>query len=370
MKTYKNLWTEFISDENIEAAIHSAKLGNKSRKLKRRLNYVYEHKEEYIPKIREIASNYHNSQHTPVTIYDGISRKKRTIIVPTPFEQVIHHMIVNVLKPIFMKSMYQHSFGSIPGRGGYLGMKTIKKWMPCKYILKMDVRKYFDNVSQRILIEKLERIIKDNQFMNILRVVIGATPIGIPLGFYTSQWFANFYLTELDHYITSELGFGHYARYMDDMVVLGNNKRQLHKLREKIADYLTGNLGLEMKGNWQIFRFDYTDRKGKRRGRPLDFMGFKFYRDKVVLRRSIMMKASRKAKRISKKKKISWYEATQMLSYCGWFKATDTYNCFQKYIKPYVNIKQLKKKVSRHNKKRYKDGIREIIDNRVTRIAT
>jgi hypothetical protein len=80
-------------------------------------------------------------------------------------------------------------------------------------------------------------------------------------------------------------------------------------------------------------------------------MGFEFWRNKIVLRKSIIIKASRKAKKISKKGHVSWYDAAQLLSYCGWFKATDTYECFEKNIVTYVNIKQLKRKVSRHSRK-------------------
>lgn len=342
MKSYKHLWDEFISDKNIREAIHKASLGNKSKKVKNRLKKIDANKEKYIPKIRDIAENFRNGNHKPIEIYDGIQRKKRTIIVPNAYEQIIHHMAVNVLKPIFMHSMYQHSYGSIPKRGGHSGMKQLNKWLPCKYVLKMDVRKYFDTVSQDILIMKLSRIIKDEKFLSLLITIVRVVDTGMPLGFYTSQWFANFYLTDLDHYITSTLGFGHYMRYMDDMVVLGNNKRKLHQLKNLIERYLKDELALDMKKNWQIFRFD---------DRGIDFMGFQFWKDKTILRKSIVIKASRKAKRISKKNRVSWHDAAQMLSYCGWFKATNTYGCFETHITPFVNIKQLKRKVSRHSRK-------------------
>lgn len=351
LKTYKNLWDDFISEKNIREAIHNASLGKKSKHLKRRLKQMNENPDKYIEKIRFIASHYKNGVHTPVQIYDGIQRKRRTIIVPNPYEQVVHHMAVNVLKPMMMHSMYHHSYGSIPNRGSHAGKKQLCKWLPSKYVLKMDVKKYFDSVSQDILIEKLEKKIKDERFMEVLRTIIHATETGIPLGFYTSQWFANFYLTDLDHYITSELGFGHYMRYMDDMVVLGNNKRKLHELKNIIEAYLRDELSLTLKENWQIFRFDYLHKNGTRHGRGIDFMGFWFFRNKIILRKSIMLKAARKAKRISKKEHVSWYDACQMVSYCGWFKSCNTYGHFEKRIKPYVNIRVLKKKISHHSRK-------------------
>ena len=129
---------------------------------------------------------------------------------------------------------------------------------------------------------------------------------------------------------------------MDDMIIFGSNKRKLHKMRQAIADYLKKYLGLELKGNYQVFPI---------KSRALDFMGFRFFRDKVILRKSIMLKASRKARRIAKKDKVSWYDAAQMVSYCGWFKSCDTYGCFEARIYPYVQKRNLRKKISHHSRK-------------------
>ena len=113
----------------------------------------------------------------------------------------------------------------------------------------------------------------------------------------------------------------HYMRYMDDMVIFGSNKRVLHRMRQAISDYLGMELGLELKANWQVFRFSY----GNNQGRDLDFMGFRFYRNRTILRKSIMYKATRKARKISKKEKTTILDARQMLSYLGWIDCTDTY---------------------------------------------
>ena len=363
MKTYNNLWDILISDENISKSIHKARLGNKSKKFKKKIQYMEEHKDIYIPYFRDLAEHFQNAEHEPRIIYDGITRKQRTIIVPTAQEQVMHHMIVNTLNPMFMKSMYRHTYGSIPKRGCHLGKKRLRKWLPSKYVLKLDVHHFFDSVDQDILIEKLRKKIKDEKVINLCTTVIRVLDHGIPLGFFTSQWFANFYLTDLDHYIADELGYGHMMRYMDDIVVLSSNKKELHKLVKLIEKYLNESLNLTLKGNWQIFRFDYCYH-GKSGGRCIDFMGYKFYRDRIVLRKTIMMKATRKARRIAKKDTVTWYDSAQMLSYCGYFKHTDTYDCFQKYIKPNVNVKRLKHKVSIHSKKLAKGNNNErVIDS-------
>lgn len=355
MKSYNHLWETFISEENIKLAILNSSKGKRDR---RDVREYFENTDVFIPAIRRYAEEFKNRPHKPKEINDGISQKKRLIMVPWYEEQVIHHMLVQVLEPIFMKGMYEHSYGSIPGRGAHNAKKVIESWIQhdkknTKYYLKMDVRKYFNTVPHDILKKKLSKIIHDDRFLKVLFEVIDVCDVGIPIGFYTSQWLANWYLTGLDHYIKEELKAVHYVRYMDDMVIFGSNKKKLHKMRTEIEKYLNNKLGLEMKDNWTVERFSYITKDGEERGRDLDFMGFRFYRNRTVLRRSVLLKATRKARRIYKKGKTpTVYECRQMLSYMGWFGCTNTYNVFQQRVRPYVNIRKMKALVSHYDRAR------------------
>ena len=347
MKSYNHLYEKFLSEENIDEAIKNV---CRHKTTRTKFKDLHDNPEKYKPWIRKSAANFKNGEHTPLEIYDGIQRKKRTIIVPSFREQIVHHMAVNVLKPIFMRPMYEHSYGSIPGRGAHLAKKRIKKVISkggrdIKYVLKMDVRKYFDSIPHDIIKAKLARLIRDEKFLAILYEIIDVTDKGIPLGFYTSQWFANWYLTNLDHYIKEVLRVKHYFRYMDDMVIFGSNKKRLHQVRRDIEAELA-KLGLEMKGDWQIFRFENNGRY-----RFLDFMGFRFYRNRITLRRSIFYKACRKARKISQKDKATLFDARQMLSYLGWLDATDTYGAYMQYIKPYVCFRRLKKRIANYDRR-------------------
>lgn len=290
------------------------------------------------------------------------------------------------------------------------------------FVLKMDVHHFFESINRRILKEKLKAVIRDKRFYRLLCILIehdkialvakiltdagveidaeqtktlagciafddisGALKVlreigiagamfeelktiieemrkGVPLGYFTSQWFGNFYLKALDHYIKEELHAEHYMRYMDDMVILGKSKKKLHKMHRAIETYLNDNLDLEIKGDWQVFRFEYPvikdgkpvlDEDGKQitKGRMLDFMGFQFHHDRTTIRKSNIEAARRKANHISKQDKISWYNASVMLSYMGLFKHTDTYNYYVEYIKPKINVKKLKRIVSKHSRK-------------------
>ena len=389
MKSYNHLYEKYYTVENCELALWNGTKNKSTKRKKNRARKLRQNKKKHIPLIMEYAKyeNFHNFNHNPIQIYDGITRKIREIIVPNDHEQIVHHMIVNVLKPILLPKFYEHSYGSIPGRGSHKAKKTIKKWIKhdpknVKYCLKMDIKKYFNNVNHDILKQMFRDLIHDEKFLSIIFKIIDVLPgnKGIPLGFYTSQWIANMYLTGLDHYIKEVLGVKYYIRYMDDMVIFCSNKRQLHRIREAISIYLKVNLDLELKDNWQVFRFDHIDNrlriklkvdglitpsdcykmmmdyvkkggeKHRHLGRDLDFMGFRFFRDHVILRKSIMLKSTRKAKRISKKKKPTVYDCRQIMSYLGWIKATDVYGMYKKYIKPYVNFRKCKRYVSKCDK--------------------
>lgn len=288
------------------------------------------------------------------------------------------------------------------------------------YVLKMDIHHFFESIDRTILKGKLREVIRDRRFIRLLCVLIefdriaetvkiledvatemsvsevrelvsciafdndaGACEIlrgagvwgetlesamrvirerrkGVPLGYFTSQWFGNFYLKKLDHYIKQELGAVHYMRYMDDMVILGKSKKKLHAAQKAIEAYLQKELKLELKADWQVFRFEYVAKDGTVCGRMLDFMGFQFHRDRITMRKSTIQRARAKAFRIKAKDKITWYDAAVMLSYMGWFDHTDTYDYYLKYIKPNVNVKKLKKVVSKHQRK---ENERERLEN-------
>lgn len=306
MKSYNHLYENCISEENRRISLNLAK---HSKRMRRIMKSRHLSDDALVALSYDWINNYENAEHVPVYIYDGITRKERVIIVPTMEELIVQHNVVNALKPMFCKGMYEHSYASLPGRGAHKGKQVIEKWIRtdaknCKYVL---------------------------------------------IGFYTSQWLSNWYLQGLDHYIKERLGAVHYMRYMDDMVIFGSNKKVLHRTRQAISDYLENELGLSLKDNWQVFRFSY----GNDKGRDLDFMGFRFFRNRTILRKTIMYKATRKARKLSRKEKPTIHDARQMLSYLGWIDCTDTYKMYRKWIKPYISFKQLKRKISQHD--RYDD---------------
>ena len=351
MHTYKQLWEVINSDEVIDRCIAKAAIGKMNR------NSVQEWMKDtdaFKAYIRANIKNWKNYPHDPVTIYDVSSGKERHITVPKHEETVIHYMIVDTLHEMLTKGMYKHTYSSIPGRGLHGCMKTIRHWIEkdpphCKYCLKLDIRKFFDSIDHDILKAKLAKYIKDKKFLKLIYEVIDATDNGLPLGFYTSHWLANWLLQPLDHFIKEELHAEHYCRYMDDMVVFSSNKRKLHHIKDEIEKWLKIHK-LQLKDNWQLFRFDYI-KHGEHRGRVLDFIGFKIYRDKTVLRKKLMFRFTRKAKKIQKKGKFTIHDAHQMMSYLGWIDWSDTYKVYKKYVAPIVTFKKCKKRISQYDKR-------------------
>lgn len=349
MKTYKHLMEQIASEENIRLAIMNA---SKRKRHRRDVKEVIENIDYHIARVQKLllSGTYKAHVDEPCLVNEGTHHKVRRIRKPHfKYDQIIHHCIIQVLQPIFIKPMYEYSCGSIPTRGAHYGKKRIEKWLRndiknTKYVFKMDIKHFYESVDQTILKEMLSRKIKDQQAMQLIEQVIDACDKGLPLGNYTSQWFANFMLTPLDHYIKEELHAKYYMRYMDDIVIFGSNKKELHKIRKAITQYLAEKLKLRVKENWQVFRFEY---KGK--GRPLDFMGWQFYRNKTILRKSIFIRIVRKARKVGKHTTIKG--AYGMVSYMGYIKHTDTYGTYINHIRPYVNIGKLKKFIGKRAKR-------------------
>ena len=447
-KSVNNLYKSMLERGNVEEKFHKAAKGKTERPDVAAIldpNNIQSHVDLVIEQLSNTAPEGYDipcperawkpTNHGKVRINEGTTKKVRTIEKPRyNYEQVVHHLVVSACYEIFMQGMYEFSCGSVPKRGAHYGKKYIEKWIQtdrknCKYVLKMDIRHFFETVDHDILKGWIAEKIRDKRMLYILDLIINGAgnPIkndrkenkGLPLGFYTSQWLANFLLQPLDHYIKEELHAVHYMRFADDMVVFGRNKKELHRMQQSIALFLREKMNLEMKGNWQVFEFvqeveeyaiqceslsmlqrlekdlikmriKYKSKmhKHKRKifvkvvsvkkkldvftelikkydakqeivlmehGRPLDFMGFQFYHNRTILRESIMLSCTRKVDRVSKKDVITWYDATAILSYMGYITHTDTYEMYLQLVKPYVNVKKLKKIVSKHSKKKNKE---------------
>ena len=190
------------------------------------------------------VGNYHYFE-----IYDP---KRRQICAASFEERVVHHAIMNVCKERFDRHLIFDTYATRENKGIYAAIERAQRAV-CKYpyVAKLDVRKYFDSINHQILKSKLRRIFKDDKLLRLLDAIIDSyetkPSTGIPIGNLTSQYFANYYLSDLDHYITEELRVPVYVRYMDDMLIFAPTREKLVNVVEVIKSYVEKNLSLELK---------------------------------------------------------------------------------------------------------------------------
>jgi len=190
------------------------------------------------------VGNYHYFK-----IYDP---KERKICAASFKERVLHHALMNVCDEFFDKFQIFHSYATRKNKGTHKAIENAGKYTKSNmFFLKMDVRKYFDSIDQEVLLELLKVKFKEEKLLKIFEQIIKSYSTnkdkGVPIGNLTSQYFANFYLAFLDHYLKEELQIKYYIRYMDDMVVWSNSKDELKRVSALIKNFLINKLRLELK---------------------------------------------------------------------------------------------------------------------------
>lgn len=286
-------------------------------------------------------------------IFDKSSQKQRIIrIVPFYPDGLMHQLCVMAMKDVLMRGMYRWSCASIPGRGnrcaaGYVRRSLDNDQKGTKYCLKMDIKQFYPSISPRRLIWALARKVKDKRFLKFVHDIAASNPDGgLAIGYYANQWLANFFLEPLDNFILTLPGVKYYVRNMDDMVLLGPNKKQLHKACREIEAFLANRLGLRLKENWQVFPV---------KSRAIDFVGFRFYRNHTTLRRRNFLRYARQCRRVQKKiasgRPIPFTVAAGLLARVGQLKHCNCHTARVKYFDS-IGVKRLKEVVRNESKRR------------------
>ncbi|MDR2692908.1 MAG: RNA-directed DNA polymerase [Chitinispirillales bacterium] len=178
--------------------------------------------------------------------------KERLICAADFGERVLHHAIMNVCGPLFERFQIYDSYATRPGKGQFAALSRVKGWVGRNaWFCKLDARKFFDSISHGVLLGQLRRMFKDGRLLDIFSRIIdsySASPgRGVPIGNLTSQYFANFYLAHLDHFVKERLGVKMYVRYMDDMVMLHSSKDRLINFSREVRGYCENELRLSLK---------------------------------------------------------------------------------------------------------------------------
>ncbi len=292
MKRVGGLWARLVSFENLLLAYRKARRG------KARGAGVAELALDLEPELLRLQRELMSGEYRPgayrlFTLYE----RKPRVIAAAPFrDRVVHHAVMNLIEPPLDRAFIYDSYACRRRKGVHAAVQRYQGWARrYRYALKMDVARYFPSIDHVILKAKLGRRIKDREVLALLERIIDTSPAsndapsyfpgddlltplerrrGIPIGNLTSQFFANLYLDDLDHYLKEALGVGAYLRYVDDMVALGDDKVWLGEVREAVRERLARD------------RLRLHPRKAEitRTRDGLDLLGYRVYPDFRLLR--------------------------------------------------------------------------------------
>lgn len=315
-KTIRNEYDKKLTYENLIKA-HMESRKNKS--LKKDIILFNLKQEEYIMYLYDELKNM-TYKHGGYQVFYIHEPKLRKIQKSKYIDRVVHRWVVDsFLYDAFVKSFIRTTYACIKGRGMHVAcleaqkaMKHCKKIWQEYYILKMDVRKYFQSINKNKLYEIINKKIKDEKILWLLREIIysdkGET--GIAIGNYTSQIFANIYLNEVDQYIKHKLKVKYYYRYMDDSIIFVRTKEEAKKILEKVKMFLKEELYLELNSKTQIFK----SKQG------INFCGYKINEYRIKIRSNGKKKLKRKVKKLKRKIKNGNLTSKEAKKYlCGHF---------------------------------------------------
>lgn len=276
MKRHGYLFEQICSPSNLLLAAHNAAKG------KHRRDEVKQFFSELDNNLQELRTELLERTYktSPYEIFIKYEPKRREIY-KLPFrDRVVQWAIMQVLEPIWTPQFTADTHACIKGRGIHSLHKKLREDLAAdhegtKYCFKLDVSKFYPSIDHDILKSVLRRKIKDPSVLWLLDGIIASAP-GVPIGNYISQYFANLYLSELDHLIKEVAGVRYYYRYADDIVVLAGDKPTLHGVCVFINHYLNTERKLSMKGNYQIFPVE---------SRGIDFVGYVTYHTHSLARK-------------------------------------------------------------------------------------
>ena len=263
--------------------------------------------ETYLTALQEMLVNhtYHTSE------YESFIKKengKEREIFKLPYfpDRICQWAILQMIEPYLLRNFTKNTYSAIPEKGIHAALHDVQQAMwrdseNCQYCLKLDVRKYYPSINHKILKGKFRRIFKDPELLWLLDEIIDSIctanienlrdiwlldedidpETGIPIGNYLSQYCGNFYLSAFDHWLKEVKHVKHVFRYMDDIVIFGRTKEELHALRLEIDDYFRAEMRVAIKGNWQVFPTFI---------RGVDFVGYRVFLNFTLLRKSSCIK--------------------------------------------------------------------------------
>lgn len=341
MKRINNLFEKIISIDNLEQA------DKKARKGKAKNIEIMQHdlnRDENLRLLHEQLKNHTFvcSKYDTYKIYEP----KERVISKLPYypDRILHHAIINVMEPIWLSVFTHNTYSCIKGRGIDGCAKRVEKIIRSYkgrplYCLKIDIRKFYPSTDHAVMKSIVRRKLKDKDLLWLLDLVIDSTD-GLPIGNYTSQFLANLQLAYFMHWVNErlhlEIGVSEpidSTEYADDITFFSDSKKTLHKVRIAVQSYFEKMLHLHLKPNWQVFPI--AKNREDTSGRALDYVGYKFYREQKLLRKSVKQNFCRAAAKANRNTTLDLKAYKQELCpWFGWCKHSNSKHLFKKIIKP------------------------------------
>jgi retron-type reverse transcriptase len=329
VKTYRNLWPQLCSFENLWLAWRRARRGKSTRVQVIRFEAELEENLLALQAALE-DDTYQPGAYTNFWTHEGKRRK----ISAAPFpDRVVHHALCKVLEPLYERRFIHDSYACRIGKGTHRALDRCTYFARrYPFVLQCDVARFFPSVDHEVLRGILGRALRDERTLGlidrILRNGLGILdeqalqvwfpgddllaplrPRGLPIGNLTSQFWANVYLNELDQYVKRELKVDGYVRYADDFLLFGERKAGLWEQRARVIQFLAG---LRLSPNHHSFQV-FPVRAG------IDFLGFRVYPDhRRLLPRTVRL-ARQRMRRLSRLYSAGEVQAARVsASVLGW----------------------------------------------------
>ena len=278
MKRAKNLYDKICSFQNLVNSVHKAAKGRKKYRYSI-ATFLLNMEKEVLQLQRELLTQtYIPSTYSQFIIYDP---KIRTISVAKFRDRVVYHALCNYAGTVLDNTLISDSYACRKNKGIHSALKKAAQFIKTnRYFLKLDIQKFFESISHEKLYELIQRKIKDKKTLWLIKQVIENVPpnyskgFGLPIGNLTSQYFGNYFLGFLDHYIKQQLKIKAYIRYMDDMLLLAEDKITLWSAFQEIYLYLKDELTLKL--NEKAIRLAPVNQ-------GIPFLGFKIYPHKIFI---------------------------------------------------------------------------------------
>ena len=318
-----------MTEENF---VKAERLLGKNKKDNRMAQHISRNAERYGAILFEKVSKGQFEWHTPrkKTICDSYKGKTRNLKIPCLEDQAVQLAWLNIAIPYIERRNYYYNCGSIPHAGQTRCVKALKKWLKnpkMKYGATTDIRKFYDTCPHHVIRKGLERIFKDKAFVDFAMGFVASMSddgIGIAIGYLSSHWLANVALMELDHKIRHDYPTIHYARYMDDIAMVGTNKRTMRKAVDTILSYIS-YCRMKLK-KWSLFRIE---------GRGLTYLSYRFFCGYTLLTKRLMARIARRMRKA--KESMNRHVACGVMSYLGILSHCDSYNFRVMCVYPYVS---------------------------------